>query len=130
METLSLRWFSGAARGGERTLTFAVHPMEIARLASRWAVAFAVAIPLILATAWAAITPAVDQYLAAGLWAAGFVFFALALETAIRRILPFIFTGLTLPALAVLGMEFAAGFSILAGAIVAGWLAVWIVRRG
>lgn len=131
METLSLRWFSSAdTHSGEHSATFAVHPMEIARLGVRWALAGAVAVSLVLAATWAAITPAVDQYLAAGIWAAGFVFFALALEAGVRKVFPYIFTGLALPSLAVLGMEFAAEFSILAGAVVAGWAAVAIVRRG
>lgn len=130
METLSLRWFTAGNRSDRHSVTFAVHPAEIARLAMRWAVAGAVAISLVLATTWAAMTPAIDQFLAAGIWALGFVFFALALEVGIRKIFPYLFTGLTLPALAVLGMEFAAEFSVLAGAIVAGWLFAWIVGRG
>lgn len=130
METLSLRWFSPTTRRAQHSATFAVHPMEIARQALRWSVAGSVAMALTLVATWAAITPAVDQFLAAGLWASGFVFFALALEVGIRKIVPYVLTGLALPVLAVMGMELAAGFSILAAAVIAVWLAVWIGRRG
>lgn len=128
METLSLRWFTADTRSGLPSATFAVSPIKIARIAIRWSVAGAVAFAFVLATVWAATNPLIDQYLSAGIWAVGFIFFALALEVGIRRIFPYVFTGLALPILAVLGTELAAEFSMLAGAIIAGWLAVWIVR--
>ena len=128
METLSLRWFTAGTRRGLPSATFAVSPITIARIAIRWSVAGAVAFAFVLATVWAATHPLIDQYLSAGIWVVGFIFFALALEVGIRRIFPYIFTGLALPILAVLGTELAAEFSMLAGTVIAGWLAVWIVR--
>lgn len=128
MESLSLRWFTTGTRSAESTVSFTVRPAEIARIFARWSLAGAVAITTVLVTTWAAITPSVDQILGAALWAAGFIFFALALEVGIRKIFPYVITGMALPVLAVLGMELAAEFAILAGAVIAGWLAFWIAR--
>lgn len=129
MESLSLRWFTSGKRSAESAVTFTVHPAEITRALARWSLAATAAVFTVLLSTWAAITPSIDQYLGAALWAGGFVFFALAIEVGIRKILPYIFTGLALPVLAVLGAEVAVEFSILAGAILAGWLAFWLGRR-
>lgn len=95
----------------------------------RWSVAGTSAFVVLLAGIWAATSPAMAQYFHAGLWAAGFVFFALALEVNIKRIMPYISTGLVMPVLALLGSRVAEEFSILAVAVLAGWLAIWIGKR-
>ena len=79
---------------------------------------------------WAALAPELAQYLSALLWGAGFLFFAVAIETKIRRVMPVVMTGLALPVLAVLGSRVAEEYSVLGVAMIAGWLATWIVRRG
>jgi hypothetical protein len=101
----------------------------MARSLARLTLAGTTAVSVIIAAAWMATTPSVFQYLSAGLWALGFVFFALALEVNIKRIFPLIITGFALPVLALLGSNVAEEFSILAATLVAAWLAFWIARR-
>lgn len=101
----------------------------LVRHAARWLVGLATAAGLVFGAILAAMNPALDQYLSAVIWGAGFVFFALALDTGIRRIMPRIFTGLALPVLAVLGTEVAVEFSVLAAALIGAWVALWIIRR-
>lgn len=129
MESLSLRWYTNSARSTASSTRFTVSTREITRIASRWAQAGAVAVISLLVATWAAITPSVDQFLSASLWAAAFVFFALAMEVGLRKVIPYVATGLVLPVLAVMGTEIAAEFSVLASAIVAGWLAYWVASR-
>ncbi|MDX1556558.1 MAG: hypothetical protein R3212_11070 [Xanthomonadales bacterium] len=101
----------------------------LARKLAAWLVALAVATAVIAGATVAAINPALDQYLSALIWVAGFGFFGLALSYNIRRVLPVVFTGIGLPVLAVMGSEMGAEFSVLASTILAGWLAYWIIRR-
>lgn len=101
----------------------------IVRTAARLGVAGGAASSLFIIATWAALTPALAQYLSAGLWAAGFIFFALAIEPGIKRVFPLVITGFALPALAVLGSRVSDGFTIAAAAIVATWLAAWIAQR-
>jgi hypothetical protein len=60
---------------------------------------------------------------------AGFVFIALSINVSIRRAVPYMITGVDLPALAVLGSSVSGLFSVLAVALLAGWVAAWIARR-
>lgn len=101
----------------------------VVRTSARLIVAGGAASSLFIFATWAALTPALAQYLSAGLWAAGFLFFALAIEPGVKRVLPLVVTGFTLPALAVLGSRVSDGFTIAAAAVVAAWLAAWIARR-
>lgn len=124
----------GSSRSWHKQLvhsaTGRVTPADIARISARLVVAAGAASSLFIVATWAALTPALAQYLSAGLWAAGFVFFALAIEPGVKRVLPLVVTGFALPALAVLGSRVSDGFTIAAAAIVAAWLAAWIARRG
>ena len=95
----------------------------------RGLLAGASAMALLVAAIWAASDPSLATYLAVGIWGAGFVFFALAVDAGSRWSVPLVLSGMTLPALAVLGDHIAAEFSMLAAVIVAAWLAAWIYRR-
>lgn len=89
----------------------------------------AAATTVLIVAIWAASDPALATYLAVSIWGAGFVFFALAVDAGSRWSVPLVLTGMALPALAVLGDYVATEFSMLAGAIVAAWLAGWMYRR-
>lgn len=127
MNTQSITFTSPRIRKETRRVELN-HREHVARFV-RWSVAGTSALTVILAGIWAATSPAMTQYFHASLWAAGFLFFALALEVNIKRIMPFITTGLVLPVLALLGSRVAEEFSILAVAIIAGWLAIGIGKR-
>lgn len=95
----------------------------------RWGFAGFAATATLVISIWAALNPAMTTYLGVSLWGLGFVFFALAVEAGQRRAVPLVLTGMALPVLALVGDRLAGEFSILAGAIVAGWLAHWIAGR-
>ena len=102
---------------------------HLLRQCTRWTVAVTVALSVVVAGIWAATTPALHQYLSALLWGTGLLFFAIAIEVKISRVMPVVFTGLALPVLAVLGSRVAEEFLVIAVTMVAVWLAVWIGRR-
>lgn len=129
METYSLTLQVPKTRSARRTTWANIRSAELARVTARWSVATASALAVLVVAIWAAATPSIAQYLAAALWGTGFIFFALAIEVRIKKVMPYILTGMTLPALAVLGSHVAAEFSMLGGVIVAGWLAFWLGRR-
>lgn len=102
---------------------------DIVRTSARLVVAGGAASSLFIFATWAALTPSLAQYLSAGMWAVGFIFFALAIEPGMKRVNPLVATGLALPALAILGSRVSEGFTIAAAAIVAAWLAAWLAQR-
>lgn len=128
METQSLAYLP-KTRTNNPTLLADIDAAELTRSVVRWIGAATVAALVAIASIWAATNPAVDHFLGAALWGAGFVFLAIAVEVDIKRIFPYIITGVALPVLAVAGSYVAEEFSMLAGVIVAAWLAYWIARR-
>lgn len=103
--------------------------INLAALAVRGAMALAVSLAVVIAAIFAATTPSLAPFLTASIWAAGFVFLAIAVEVGIKSVYPYVATGIALPVLALLGSRLAIEFSVFAAVIVAAWLAVWIVRR-
>jgi hypothetical protein len=106
--------------------------LPVSRLAGRIAhypIATVIAGVVLVAGIWSALTPAAAQILAAATWGAGFVFVALSIDASIRRAVPYVITGVALPALAVLGSSVSGLFSVLAVALLAGWVAAWLARR-
>jgi len=128
METQSLVYLPGSA-STSRKLPVRIPTAELTRGITRWTTAGAVAALVTIAAIWAATNPAVTQYLNAAIWGAGFIFLALAVDVGIKRIYPFVTTGIALPLLALLGSHVTEEFSVLAGVVVAAWLAHWIGRR-
>ena len=112
----------------ERTAS-AIEWLEVSRKVARWTLSISPGVAILLAALWAASTPAVHDIYSAAIWATGFVFIALAVESRVSRSLPLLATGLALPVLGLLGSRIAMEFSILATLIVAVWLALWILRR-
>ena len=129
MNTQSITITSSPGPGGNTRLA-RFSPMEFTARIARLSIAGAAALAVVIAGTWAALTPSMAQVLSALLWGTGLLFFALAIETNIRRVLPVIATGLALPVLAVLGSRVAAEFSVAAVVILAAWLAIWITRAG
>lgn len=102
--------------------------VDIGRATLRLTLSGAAAIVFFVIVTWLALTPGLAQFVSAGLWAAGFGFFALAIEPDVRRTYPMALTGFALPALSLLGQHVFEGFTIVALALVAAWLALWIGR--
>ena len=98
-------------------------------LASKGFTALVPALAIIIGSTWAISTPNVEPFLQASLWAAGFIFLALAIDSEKLTIGPLVSTGMALPVLALLSSRVAAEFAMVAAALVATWVAVSILRR-
>lgn len=102
----------------------------LATLATRAAVALTPALAIVVAAALAVTTPGMAVYLQAALWAGGFVFIGLAIESdspvgaGVNLAI-----GITLPVLTWLSARLAPELAVAAAALVAAWLAVGIFRR-
>lgn len=102
----------------------------VAMLATRAAVALIPALAIVVAAALAVTTPGMAVYLQAALWASGFLFIALAMESdspadaGINLVV-----GIALPVLTWLSARLAPELAVAAAALVAAWVAVAIVKR-
>lgn len=130
MNTQSISISGSPARIPKDSRLVELKPLNFAFRIAQWALAGTVATAVIISGIWGATTPEMGQFLSALLWGAGLLFFAIAINANMRRVLPQIATGLVLPVLAILGSTVAEEFSVLGAAMVAAWLATWIVRRG
>ncbi len=99
------------------------------RLATKGLTALLPALALIVASAWAINAPNLEPFLQASLWAAGFIFLALAIESEKPTVGLLLTTGIVLPVLALLSSRVAGEFAIVGAALVATWLAASILRR-
>ena len=84
---------------------------------------------MVVGAAWAVGMFANPYILQAVIWAAGFVFLALAVESRKPSVIALLATGLALPVLAILSARVAPEFAVLAAALVAEWIAAAILRR-
>jgi hypothetical protein len=102
----------------------------ILSLASRALLATVLALAIVVGAAWLVTLPDFAVYLQAALWAGGFVFVALAVESnsPLAAILQ-LATGIVLPVLAWLSSRSAVELAVVAAALVAAWMAAGIFRR-
>jgi len=98
-------------------------------LSKRLLLAATPALAILVASAWALGSPETVRVMQAAIWAAGFVFLALAVDSGKKNITSLVLTGLALPTLALLSSSVAVEFSIVAAALIAGWTAFSIARR-
>ena len=87
------------------------------------------ALAIVVAAAWLITAPSLVVYLQATLWASGFVFLGLAIDS--EKPVPSLSlaTGIALPILAVLSSRVAVEIAIVAAVLVAAWVAAAIWRR-
>ena len=129
MRTQTIEWFQNdlpsrtAIAGSVRTLN------RILCLAAKGFTALVPALALVVGAAWAITLPSLEQFLQASLWASGFVFLALAIDSEKPAIGWLLATGIALPVLALLSSFVAGEFAIVAAVIVAAWVAASILRR-
>ena len=99
------------------------------RMLSLWLIAsVATAAIMMVVAAWVISTYETPAILQAMVWASGFVFLAMAMESKKPDVGLLLATGFALPVLAVLSSKVAADFAIVAVALVAAWVAVAIFR--
>ncbi len=128
MRTQTIEWFQNdlpsraAIAGSVRTLN------RILCLAAKGFTALVPALAIVVGTAWAITLPGLEQFLQASLWASGFVFLALAIDSEKPTIGWLLATGIALPVLALLSSFVAGEFAIVAAVIVAAWMAASTLR--
>lgn len=129
MKTHAIEWFQKdlpggtALQGSARTLNRALCQ------ATKVFTALVPALAIIVGAVWAVTVPGLGQYLQASLWASGFVFLALALDSTKPTVGWPLATGIALPVLALLSSRVAIEFAIVAALVVAVWVATSILRR-
>ena len=128
MRTQTIEWFQNdlpsraAIAGSVRTLN------RILCLAAKGFTALVPALAIVVGTAWAITLPGLEQFLQASLWASGFVFLALAIDSEKPTIGWLLATGIALPVLALLSSFVTGEFAIVAAVIVAAWMAASTLR--
>jgi len=103
---------------------------KVTSLLSKGLFAAVPALSVVVGAAWLVGMPDLILYLQAALWASGFVFFGLALDSEKSAIGLSIATGFALPALAMLSSRVAEEYAIVAAVIIASWLAAAVWKAG
>ena len=129
METSSIFLHEIGAGTARQPYDFNLPRIDVGDLLARAVLAVIILLTALVASLWAANIPEFARYFGVLMWAAGFVFFALALEPGVKKIWPYIATGFALPTLALLGNHASPGFLALAGATLGLWLAVAAALR-
>jgi len=123
----NIEWPTGKTSSAAETWN-AIVPLNKATLFStRVLMATVPALAIIVAATWAVGSAGTASILQAAMWASGFVFLALAIETSKPNITGLLLTGLALPVLALLSAHVASEFAIIAATLVAGWVAASIM---
>jgi hypothetical protein len=129
MKTQTFEWLQNdfptrtAIAGSAKTLN------RTLGLAAKGFTALVPALAIVVGAAWAITLPGLEQFLQASLWASGFIFLALAVDSEKPAVGLRLATGIALPILALLSSRVAGEFTIVAAVIVAAWLAASILRR-
>ena len=130
MKAHSIEWTRGHARTSIALRESLSKLNNIYCLAVKISVATIAALTIVIGASWGVTVPGLDQFLQASIWAAGFIFLALAIESERDTIgLYLAASGIALPALAVTGSSLASEFTIIAAALIATWAAAAILRR-
>jgi hypothetical protein len=123
MKTHAIEWNGPEFEKRQERLNTARGLSVATRVVSRVVLALAPAMAMVIIAAWLVTLPGLAVYLQAGLWASGFVFFGLALESDKATIGLSVLTGFALPLLAWLSSTISLSFLIIAVGLVAAWIA-------
>ena len=129
MKTHTLERFHNTTSDRTLTVPTAMSLNRILGLAAKAFTAFVPALAIVVGAAWAITMPGLEQILEASLWASGFIFLAMAVDSERPAVGPLLFTGIALPVLALLSSRIAAEFTIVAAVLLAAWVAASILRR-
>jgi len=99
------------------------------RLAAKAFLATVPALAIVVLATWLVTMPDLVVYLQATLWASGFVFLGLAIDSESPDNGLSLLTGIALPVLAVMSSRVAVEIAVIDSVIIALWLAVAIWRR-
>jgi len=125
MKTPAIEWAGPEFKKRHQRLIPAGGLSRATRGVSRVILALTPAAAMVIIATWLVTLPELVVYLQAGLWASGFVFFGLALESEKASIALSVITGFALPLLAWLSSTTSVEFLIIAVALVAAWIAAF-----
>jgi hypothetical protein len=129
MKTQTIEWFQSDFSGSAAVANSVGTVNRSLYLVAKGFTAIVPALALVVGIAWAITVPSLGQYLQASLWASGFVFLALAIDSEKPRVSLPIATGIALPVLALLSSYVAPEFALIAGLLVAAWVTASILKR-
>ena len=126
-----IEWSSNRTRESRIVLSPSLKLRGTLRLATRALLALAPTLAILVGSAWLVNLPDVAVYLQALLGAGGFVFLALAVDSETpQTALLQLATGIALPVLAWLSSREATELALVAAALVAVWVAAWVIAAG
>ena len=129
MKTHALEWPTIQSGGTALTRNPVGRLNGVLHLATRAFLAMVPALAIVVGAAWLVTVPDLVVYLQATLWASGFVFLALAVDSQKPVNGLNLAIGVALPALALLSSHVSVEIAIVAAVLVAGWTATAIWRR-
>jgi hypothetical protein len=127
MKAQSINWTSTSGIGSSVGQSTAQRLASLTMMVGKAFTATVGGLAVLVGMAVAISMPQFDNYVLAGLWAAGFIFLALAIEA--RKPLAFAVTGLALPAIALASYSWATEWAMTAAAILAAWLVYAVYRK-
>jgi hypothetical protein len=130
MKTHSIEWSPVVAQDRRIALNPLGHVRNLLALATKALLALASALALVVAATWLVTLPDQVVYLQATIWAAGFVFIGIAIESdSVEAAILGLATGMALPVLASLSSSMGVELIIVAATLIAAWIAAAILRR-
>ena len=101
---------------------------QVIKLGTRVLLAALSALAIVVTAAWAVSAFEIPSVLQAAVWASGFVFLALAIETKSANFGALLASGLAMLVLAILSAQVATEFAVIAAILVAAWVANSILK--
>ena len=124
----NIEWPTAKAASSSKTWDTNLPLNRVTHFSTRLLLAAVPALGMIVAASWAIGSEGTAAVLQAAMWASGFVFLALAIETRKASFSALLLTGLALPVLALMSAHVATEFAIVAATLVAGWTVAAIFK--
>jgi hypothetical protein len=128
MKTQSMHWTDSRPRMGLSITPMLDRLNRAITEASKMLACALGALAVIVGTGWAISLPALIPFVQASVWAGGFVFLGLSLDSGESSFGLYLLSGFALLAIALLSSSVAPEFLVLASALGAAWLAAKVYR--
>ena len=129
MKLHSIEWSNIEDNRSESAINTVGRVNQALWVAARAFMAIVPALAVVVGAAWLITMPDLVVYLQATLWASGFLFLGLALDSQPPNNAMHLATGIALPVLALLSSYVAVELAVFAAALVGAWVAAGIFRR-
>jgi len=129
MKSHAIEWSNLESHRAETTISASSKLHNVLHIAAKSFMAIVPALAIVVGSAWLITMPDLVVYLQATLWASGFLFLGLALDSEAPANGLHLVTGIALPILAMLSSYVAVELAVVAAALVGIWVAAGIFRR-